>query len=181
MKLAEKIERAFAGRPKPANVALADDVLQLDSDVEESLWFSGRDWHALTWKDWQEHSSAIFFFDAEAFAYYLPSILLLSAENPSQYFTAADALITQLDRSPNADGWTVGFASQFLGLNSEELDALKEWLLQVCEYAPYKRWGIAASGLGDTFGRAFDTLDLLQEEIERRHLKNEPPTASGGG
>lgn len=181
MKLTEKIERAFAARPKPAQVRLADDVLQLDSDVEESLWFSGRDWHGLTWKDWQDHSSAIFFFDPEAFAYYLPSMLLLSVENPGESLTVADSLISQLDRSPDVEGWTEGFAGHFLELNPAELDVLKEWLLQVCEYAPYKRWGIAASGPGDTFGRAYDTVDLLQKEIERRHLRSAPPTASDVG
>jgi hypothetical protein len=170
MNLAEKIERAFAARPKPAQVRLGDAVLQLDSDVEEALWFSGRDWHELTWQNWQEHSCAIFFFDPEAFSYYLPSVLLLSAESPSDALTAADSLISQLDRSPDEEGWTESFVSHFLGLNPAELDVLKEWLLQVCEYIPYKRWGIAASGPGDTFGRAYDTVDLLQKEVERRHL-----------
>ena len=170
MNLDEKIERGFGDRPKPAQVRLGDEVLQLDSDVEEALWFSGRDWHELTWRDWQEHSNAIFFFDPEAFAYYLPSVLLLSAENPTESLTAADSLIGQLDRSPSVEGWHESFVSRFLALRSEELDALKEWLLQVCEYVPYKRWGIAASGPGDTFGRAYDTVDLLQKEVERKHL-----------
>ena len=179
--LSEKIERTFAARPKPPQVRLADEVVQLDSDVEEALWFSGRDWHELTWQDWQRHSRAIFFFDPEAFAYYLASVLLLSAENPTESLTAADSLISQLDRSPDVEGWTEGFAGHFLGLNPAELDVLKEWLLQVCEYPPYKGWGIAASGPGDTFGRAYDTVDLLQKEIERRRLKTTPPTASAGG
>src|ERR1700691_1257489 len=125
MNLAEKIERAFAARPKPAQVRLGDEVLQLDSDVEEALWFSGRDWHELTWQNWQEHSCAIFFFDAEAFAYYLPSVLLLSAESPSDSLTTADSLISQLDRSPDEEGWTEGFASNCLGLSPAELDVLK--------------------------------------------------------
>lgn len=148
MNLSKKIERAFAARPKPPQVRLADKVLQLDSDVEEALWFSGRDWHELTWQNWQEHSRAIFFFDPEAFGYYLPSVLLLAVENPSESLTA-DSLISQLDRTPDMEGWTEGFASHFLGLNRAELDVLKEWLLQVCEYAPYQRWGISASGPGD--------------------------------
>jgi hypothetical protein len=133
MNLSKKIERAFAARPKPPQVRLADKVLQLDSDVEEALWFSGRDWHELTWQNWQEHSRAIFFFDPEAFGYYLPSVLLLAVENPSESLTAADSLISQLDRTPGMEGWTEGFASHFLGLNRAELDVLKEWLLQVCE------------------------------------------------
>jgi len=57
----DKIEYVFSSRPKPAQVRLADEVFQLDFEVEEALWFSGRDWHEITWQDWQEHSSAIYF------------------------------------------------------------------------------------------------------------------------
>jgi hypothetical protein len=174
MSLAEKIERAFAARRKPAQVRPADEVRQLDFDVEDVLWFSGRDWREITWRDWQRHSSAIFFFDSDAFAYYLPSILLVSAQSPSESLTAADSLINELDRSPNADGWGGGFAGRFLELRSEELGVLKEWLLQVCEYVPYKRWGVAASGPGDAFGRAYDTVDLLQKEVEQRRMADGP-------
>lgn len=168
MKLAENIERAFSNRPKPPRVRLAEGVFQLDFEVEEALWFSGRDWHELTWQDWQKHSSAIYFFDSEAFAYYLPSVLLLSAQHPGEELTAAYSLISQLDCSPDPEGWPEGFASRFLGLHRAELDVMKEWLVQVCEYAVYKSYGLAASGPGDTFGRAFDTVDLLAREVERR-------------
>ncbi|HET8823509.1 MAG TPA: hypothetical protein VFM77_00145, partial [Terriglobales bacterium] len=71
MTLAEKIEHVFSSRTRPAQV-VPDQVLQFDSDVEEALWFSGRDWRDLTWQDWQEHSCAFYFFRPEAFAYYLP-------------------------------------------------------------------------------------------------------------
>ena len=168
VKFTERIDRVFSSRLKPDLVRLGDGVFQLDSDVEEALWFSGRDRHELTWQDWQEHSSAIYFFDPEAFAYYLPSVLSLSAKNPTESLDAADSLINELDMSPDAGGWSEGFASRFLELSPAELDVLKEWLLQVCEYAPYRRWWIAASGPGDTFGRAFDTVDLLRKEAERR-------------
>ena len=76
----------------------------------------------------------------------------------------------ELDRTPDPEGWTEGFVRRFLGLTPEELGVLKDWLLQLCEYIPYKGWGAAASGPGDTFGRAFDTIDLLQKEVERRRL-----------
>jgi hypothetical protein len=170
MKLAEKIERAFSSRPKLPEVRLDDGVFQLDSDVEDALWFSGRDWHELTWQNWQEHSCAIYFFDPEAFAYYLPSILILSAQNQSEWLQAVDSLIGELDRSPDPDGWTEDLVGRYLGLNPAELSVLKEWLLQICEYETYKKWGNAGSGPGDTFGRAFDTIDLLQKEVERRRL-----------
>jgi len=168
MTLSEKIERVFAHRGMPDAAVDTTGLFQIDSDVEEALWFSGRDWHGLTWRDWQDHSCAIFFFDPGAFAYYLPSLLLLSARNPSESLDAADSLLSQLDRSPDPEGWTDGFVSRFLGLNTEELDVLKEWLFQVCEYVPYKGVGLAASGPGDTFGRAFDTINLVQKEVERR-------------
>ena len=163
MTLSENIERVFAHRAMPEAVVDMTNCFQIDSDVEEALWFTGRDWHGLTWRDWQEHSCAIYFFDSEAFAYYLPSVLLLSAKRLSEELMAADSLIGQLDCSPDPDGWPEGVASRFLELNPAELDVLKEWLLQICEYIPYKGVGFAASGPGDTFGRAFDTLDLLRK------------------
>ena len=168
MTLAEKIERVFAHRAMPEAVVDMTNCFQIDSDVEEALWFTGRDWHELTWQDWQEHSCAIFFFDPEAFAYYLPSVLMLSAQNPSDSLMAADSLINELDRTPDPEGWTEDLVSRFFELNEAELDVLKEWLLQVCEYVPYKGLGIAGSGPGDTFGRAFDTVDLLQRKVGQR-------------
>jgi hypothetical protein len=174
MKLTDKIESVFSSRLKPAQVSLPDELLKhVDSDVEDALWFSGRDWHELTWLDWQHHSSAIFFFDADAFAYYLPSVLILSAQQPNEWMNAAHSLVGQLDRSPDPSGWTEDFASRFLGLNRAELNLLKEWLLYICEYDSYRGYGPAGSGPGETFGRAFDTLDLLEKEVERR--------SAGGG
>lgn len=164
MTLAEKIDRIFAHRAMPDSVVDMTNCFQIDSDVEEALWFTGRDWHGLTWRDWQEHSCAIFFFDPKAFAYYLPSALLLSAQNADDCLDAVDSLISQLDRSPDVSGWTEDFASRFLELNPAELNVLKEWLIQICEYTSYKGVGLAASGPGDKLGRAFDTIDLLQKE-----------------
>ncbi len=173
MSLSEKIERAFAARLKPAQVRLGDECLQLDSDTDEAIWFSGRDWHGLTRKDWEEHSAAIFFFDSDSFAYYLPSLLLLATGNPPESLSAVESLIGLLDRTPDPEAlkdWYL--AERFLGLRREELEVLKEWLLEICEYAPYKGWGTAASGPGDHLGRAYDIADLLQKEVERRHLAN---------
>ncbi len=169
MTFAENIERVFAHRVMPDAVVDMTGRFQIDSDVDEALWFAGRDWHNITWEDWQKHPAAIIFFSKEAFGYYLPSVLLLSLENPQQALDPAETLIWELDRSPSTEGWDDNFADHFLGLNPTELGVVKEWLLQICEYTPYKRVGLAASGPGDTFGRAFDTLDLLQKEVKRRH------------
>ena len=178
MNLTGKIERAFADRPKPSEVILPEQMLQFDSDVEEALWFAGRDGRELTWNDWQSHSCAIFFFSPDAFAYYLPSLLLLSAQNPDEGLTVAHSLIYKLDRSPDLSGWHESLIVPFLALNSDELEVLKEWLLLVCEFSPYKRFGVAASGLGDTFGRAYDSVDLLQRQVEHAHPADSSPIAS---
>ena len=168
MTLAERIESVFAHRAIPDAVTDMTDRFQIDSDVEEALWFTGRDWHSISWEDWQKHPIAIRFFSKAALGYYLPSLLLLSLQGPQQVLSPAESLIWELDRSPSTEGWDDHFATRFLGLTSTELDVLKEWLLQICEYAPYKGWGNAASGPGDRFGRAFDTIDLLQREVARK-------------
>ena len=95
--LQDRIEAAFAGRAMPAEVVDAS-VTQFDSDVDEALWFAGREWRELRWKDWLDHSSALLFFSREAFAYYLPSLLLHSARNTSDWSYAVDSLIGELER-----------------------------------------------------------------------------------
>jgi hypothetical protein len=169
MKLSEKIERVFAHRGLPDVVVDMTEPFYIDSDVEEALWFTGRDWRTITRQDWHTHPVAFTFFSKEALGYYLPSILLLSLQAPQQALDPAESLLMELDRSPSTEGWDDHFASRFLEFNSSELDVLKEWLVHICEYAPYKRVGMAGSGPGDTFGRAFDTLDLLKKEIEKKH------------
>jgi len=162
-----RVQEAFAHRSPPARAVDLEGRYQIDSDVEEGLWFNGRDWHDITWKDWQEHFNAITYFSNEAFAYYLPSVLLLSLENPNEILDAAQSLLLELDRSPSTEGWNESFARRLFGLRSQEYELIKEWLLQMCEYAPYRRRGVAGSGPGDAFGRAFETVDLLQKESAR--------------
>ncbi len=164
--LQEKIEEAFAGRAMPHEV-IDPSVFQFDSDVEEALWFAGRDWRELRWRDWLEHSAALLFFSREAFAYYLPSLLLLSAQSPTEWSYAVDSLIGELDRSPSVEGWNEYFTRRFLGLRREELEAMKEWLLCLCGSDLYRGHGYAACGPGERFARAFETVDLIQKELGR--------------
>ena len=173
--LHEKIDKAFAGRVMPAGV-IDPNVTQFDSDVEEALWFAGRGWHELRWKDWLDHSAALLFFSREAFAYYLPSLLLLSAQNPTDWSYAVDSLIGELDRSPSVEGWNEHFTRRFLGLRCEELDVLKEWLLCLCGSSLYRGYGFAACGPGERFGRAFETVDLIQKVLGQSESNGAPGT-----
>jgi hypothetical protein len=177
--LRSKIEEAFVHRGMPIRAVDLEGRRQIDSDVEEGIWFNGRDWRSITWKNWQEHFNAIMYFSNEALAYYLPSVLLLSLDDPTELLDAAQLLLLELDRSPSIDGSNDSFGGRLSGLHSQEYEVIKEWLLRLCEYVPYKRRGIAGSGSGDMFGRAFETVDLLQRETERlTALKRVPEDGS---
>ena len=43
MSLIKKIEAAFAHRQMPAEVVNMEGRYQIDSDVDDALWFQGRD------------------------------------------------------------------------------------------------------------------------------------------
>ena len=162
MTFREKVTHAFAHRCLPAEVLAPKSCRQCDSDVQETLWFTGRDWSSLTWNDWRDRYDAIFFLSAEAFAYNLQSLLCLTAENPADSLLAAEAVISPLDRSPNTDGWDDFFRSRYTALTPPELDCLEEWLLILCESPAYRSYGAAQDGPGDTLGRAIDTITLLR-------------------
>src|SRR5579864_4295114 len=96
MTLSERIERAFEHREMPDSVVDMTNRFQIDSDVEEALWFTGRDWHSITWDDWQKHPVATTFFSKEALGYYLPRVLVLSLQRPQEALNPAESLIREL-------------------------------------------------------------------------------------
>jgi hypothetical protein len=167
MNLKKEIEQAFRNRPLPGCVYTLKPVdlsHGIDSDVEDTLWFAGRDWRTLTPEDWEKHNCATTFFEPEAFAYYLPSLMILTMERPSDGMLAADSVIYNLDRSPGRDNWDPPLLRRYLLLSVEELEVLKEWLIELSNYVPYRGIGLASDGPGDQLGRAFDTVAALQEE-----------------
>jgi len=157
MKLTQKIEQAFSHRQKPNQLIESRESL-ITPEQMEALWFNERDWHEITWGNWEEHRDAIYAFTPEAFAYYLPSILTLSSQRPHQWFWPADALLIILDRSPVVDYWDTFITTRLLGLRLEEYEALKDWLLALSEYSSVSE---------DTLDRAFDTVCLLENRVRR--------------
>ena len=126
MTLLDKIQKAFAHRAKPQSVL--EPTRFFGPDEQDTLWFTGRDWRELSAEDWNQHHGASIFFTHEAFAYYLPSILSLSAGGRHDLIDA-DSIIMSLDRSPTIAYWDENLTRRFLGLTDEEYDVLKEWLL----------------------------------------------------
>jgi len=168
MSLIQEIEAVYAERKLPVEIVAPKEFLQFDSDVMDALWFVGRSWREITWGDWQRKNAAITFFSAEAFAYYLASVMALSAQRPEEWLHPAGALIGLLDRSPDSTDWDDDFTGRFVRIRGQEFEILKEWLLYLSGFSTYKLPG--TSGAGDNFGRAFDTVILLQTEIERKRL-----------
>lgn len=157
MTLLRQIEQAFGDRPKPSK--LVEERVPVTPEQMDALWFGGRDWRDITWRDWESHRDAVYAFTAEAFAYYLPSILALSCSRPDQWFAPADGLLQVLDRSPVVGYWDAFITTRLVGLRTAEYEVLKEWLLSLS--------GRKGPDAEDTLGRALDTVDLLQKETER--------------
>ena len=155
--LQDRVQKAFAHRARPQSVLAPSRFMGCDE--EDTLWFTGRDWRELSADDWNQHHGASAFFTHEAFAYYLPSILSLSAGGRCDLIDAC-SIISSLDRSPTIAYWDENLTRRFLGLTNEEYDVLKEWLLSFsgCDDVHYAE---------DALMRAYETVDLLQRETDR--------------
>ncbi|MEZ5826815.1 MAG: hypothetical protein R3C97_19490 [Geminicoccaceae bacterium] len=126
------------------------------AEERDALWFGNKAWDEITWDDWERHPDAIYTFTPEAFVYDLPSVLCLSAENPDRWFWPADSLVKLLDRSPVPEFWDEFLLTRMLGLNTDQYEILKKWLLLLAEHGE--------QDFGDSIGRAFDTVVLLQSK-----------------
>ncbi|MGA8088262.1 MAG: DUF6714 family protein [Terracidiphilus sp.] len=159
-----KIEQAFAHRKIPAEAVVMEGRLQIDSDVEDGLWFQGRDWREITKEDWEKHHWGFSYLSPAAFAYFLPSILILTLRNPQNSpDLAVDSFVWQLDSSPGVENLSP-FSYRYFEFTDDEFEAMKEWLLWACENKPDVFRGNAVGGPGDGFGRAFDAIDLIHKE-----------------
>lgn len=173
LKLIERIGKAFAHRPMPAEVVKMDGRFQIDSDIEDALWFAGRDWRDLNAENWRCHYSGLSYFSPEAFAYYVQSLLILTIQNPKHYpDLAVDSLVWELDSSPGIENLSPLATRRYYGFSDEEFEAIKEWLLWASENVSDVFSGAAVSGPGDGFGRAFDSIHLLQK-VSKSHGINE--------
>lgn len=163
--LVNKIERAFDWRKMPASAIDRVSILQFDSDVDDADWFSEKNWHDVTLGDWKNHSSAYTFMSNEAAAYYLPSLLILSASHPEEWISSLDSLIMNLDCTPDWGVKDDRIRERYLGWRIEEYEVLQDWLLFMSEHGPDLAHGTA--GPGDRFGRAFELIELLKQETIR--------------
>ena len=175
MRLAEVIDKAFMGRQMPDKLTDSDCSDTADSDVTDILWFSGRNWREITWNDWNKHDTALSFFTQDALAYLLPSVLLLSLQRPDEYLSSAGYLIKTFGSRnwvPSPEYWKDYFRARFVGLRTEEYEAIKEWLLFIRNLEIYRKHINIKPGPGDIFERALETVGLAQRESERAGSQN---------
>jgi hypothetical protein len=178
MGLAEVIEKAFAGREMPTRLT-DSDFDPLDSDLADVLSFSGRNWREIAWDDWRKHDVALSFFTRDALAYWLPSVLVLSLQRPDEYLSSAAYLIRTFGSrnwAPSPDHWKDHFRARFVGLRTEEYEAIKEWLVFMSNLETYREYINIKPGAGDIFERAIETVCLAQRESARR--PGAPPLTS---
>ncbi len=118
--------KAFSGRPRP-KPRLACNVETSDSR-RDALNILRMDRESVTFEDFSKSPDAVYGFDGAEFRYYLPSIFLLSAGHPNEWFRPADLILTLLDRGLDPivlDGFT---EERFAGLSTAEYQAIREWL-----------------------------------------------------
>ena len=168
MELTDVIEQAFAAREMPKKLTDSDCTDTLDTDVQDTLWFSGRNWRELTWDDWRKHDVALCFFNRDALAYWLPSVLLLSLQRPDEFMPSAGYLIRTFGSrcwAPSPQHWKPFFRERFVGLRTGEYEALKGWLLFLGRVDTYRVSRLR--GPGDIFDRALETISFAQQETMR--------------
>jgi len=157
MTIKAQAEKAFGRRHVPKN--LVERRSPVTPEQRDAMWFAGKKWQEITREDWEIHADAFFAFLPEAFVYYLPSIVVLSAEMPTQPMLVAGSLLRVLDRDPEVYHWDAFIQPRLVGLEHPEYEVLKAWVLAFSNTGVY--------GSEDTIVRAYETVELLQKETQR--------------
>jgi hypothetical protein len=144
-----EIRAAFATREKPASLVSngRGDTLELDARHFQDL-----SWEEVSFADWRDYSDAVAGMNADAFCYFLPSIMSLSLGGLDGAALVGDNLIGLLDTSSDPHLWHEFFVERFQKLNADELEALQKW---VC---------VIADDISDavTLQRVNDTVHMLR-------------------
>lgn len=161
----EEVAQAFAWRKTPVTVLrTSSDLPFCSTDEQDALWFQTRNWQSLTWDHWNEHFRGVFFFTAEALAYYMPSILLLSFEQHDERMLAIESLLMRLQDGITCSVGDVELTADILHVTQKECKVLIGWLRYLYSLPDYE-----AGMNGVRIGRALATLNVGQspEDLEQ--------------
>ena len=93
-----------------------------------------------------------------------------SLQRPGEYLSSAAYLVRTFGSrnwAPSPDHWKDYFRARFVGLRTEEYEAIKEWLLFMSNIETYRKYINRKPGLGDIFERAIETVCLARRESLR--------------
>jgi hypothetical protein len=125
----QTMKSVFSKRTIPAHTIDPQlDTAYLSPDEADAFWFQARDWRDLTRDDWQRHYNGIFFFTADALAYYLPSIMLHSMGEHNDAFLAEDSLVLALAKKTPAIEACQHRSCECLVLSDEERHVVVRWM-----------------------------------------------------
>lgn len=144
------IKRGFPEKGIPDSVV--DLFANPTTEREDALSFSGLSWHEVSAENWEKNPDSIFFFTPEAFKYYLPSLLYVSAKHPDLWLRAADAFIGLLDISLDSIESNEFLLARLGLLSGNQKRIVVDWMLFFSNKNTYSP---------SSLGRAFDVMTAL--------------------
>ena len=153
----ELINAAFADRVPPSIMTVSKQLSDIEYD--EVMSFEGRRWQDTTFAQVAQNQDAVYWFSPEAFCYFLPGILAAGLRENRWDTNAYDAVVGQLDRSPDPDSWDDFFLPRWTLLTAPEIHAVGAWVswLEAVQPDAYHN---------NTYERARETLLLLEIRSE---------------
>jgi hypothetical protein len=146
------IQRAFAGRSRPATLTDSHELTLMELAELES--FSRLNWDQVTCADWEKYFDVVNWFSPDAFCYYLPGICGATIAENEPNLIVVSSILSMLDRSPKPEWWDDYFIARWTHLTEQECRAIQEWILWLSAFDAF-------SYSDDSLTRALQTLDLL--------------------
>lgn len=158
MSIVDQIYAAFKCRNRPS--VICDVSRPLISDRQDAEQVGRRLRQDLDWAFLQEHADALYAMTPGSFRYYIPQFMVLAMYRSRVTPLFVSPIFQMLDAGPDETYWSDRFKLLWVGMTSEEYEAIKAWLIFMA----------STDGAWDddlVLARAFDTVDLLSQAIER--------------
>lgn len=123
--LNEKLREAFPEEPVP--LRLFDLTYVPDSDRSDASLLLGVKWPRVDEEFWFEHWPSYYAFSPEAFRYYLPSMLEVTALNNIRYDQLFNCIVNSLNTSGDVSIFPEFIVSRFVLLRKEQSICVDYW------------------------------------------------------
>lgn len=136
---------------------------QLSQDEVDGILLIGKyKWGELTSDILEANADSISLVAPEAFAYYLPDVIMATIKDDCRNTVTAVPVVSMLDRTPNRQLWDYHFLQDGRSFLKGELFAIAEWIAWLADCGDF--------ALDETsLIRALENLDLLSERAELSH------------